>query len=109
MYEKITAGLAAITLLCVIGVITYNELTEERVTIVLELKTGEDPFKVLPQLPVRRITEIRSLDQAKNEYEVKVISRHKPFALLQMIMGSSGIKHATIKDQCDNFQSKLGP
>lgn len=98
MYEKITAAIAALTLMCVITVIAYNELTEQRATIVLELKPDADPFETFKTLPVKQITEIKSLDRMKNEYEVKVITRHPIADLLKIIMGRQDVKEAHVKE-----------
>jgi hypothetical protein len=96
MYEKIGAAIATLTLLCVISVITYNELTQERVTVVLELKQDADPFSVLPQLP-GTVIGVKSLDKSRNKYEVKMVSKHSITRLLELIRGEKDIKSARVQ------------
>jgi hypothetical protein len=96
MYAKITAAIGTLLLLCVVVTITYTELSQERVTIRIALQKDADPFKVIPQLP-GTITDVKSIDREKNEYEIKVVTRHKS-KLLDLILGYKSIKYAQIKD-----------
>jgi uncharacterized protein YkwD len=97
MYTKITAALGVLILISVIGVITYNEMTQEHVTVLVEMSQDADPINVLSQFP-GQITNVKSIDRANNAYEVKIVSQHTASKLLEILRNLTSIKDAKLKE-----------
>ena len=96
MTGKILTLLAALTLFSVVGTIAYTEYTTNRVTVAVDLKQGEDPFKALKAIiPAdSTVVGIRELDHAKNKYEVIVKTRRQRATLIDWIRSSSRVEGA---------------
>lgn len=94
--EKIFALLAGLALLSVVGTIGYMEYTTDRVTVAVDLKQGEDPFKALKSIVPAdsTVVGIRELDHAKNKYEVVVTTRRQRATLIEWIRSSSRVEGA---------------
>lgn len=87
---------ATITVAFVTGVIVYNEAVEQRYTIVVQLKDGQDPFVVLPQVipAASKIAEVHTVDKTKNEYEVQVRTSQSRKRLLDFILHNKVVESA---------------
>jgi len=96
MIEKILAIAAAICLFVVVGTIGYTEFAKQEVTVLLELKDGEDPFVALPQIVPKdsSIKEVREVNRAENKYVIMVETRRNKLRLLEWLRSSSRVERA---------------
>lgn len=87
---------ATLTVAFVTGVIWYNEVSEQQYTVVVRLKTDQDPFQTLPQIVpmATKITEVKSLDKSTNEYELTVKTAQNRKRLIDFILGNSKVESA---------------
>jgi len=99
MFEKLIAIFAAICLFVVIGVISYGEIAKEEYTVIVDLKTGEDPFFALKSIVPSDsyISEIKEVDKKNNSYELRVITKRNKKGLIDWLQSSSRVDKVTPK------------
>ncbi len=87
---------ATLTVAFVTGVIWYNEVSEQQYTVVVRLKTDQDPFQTLPQIvPIAaKITEVETLNKEANEYQLTVKTSQNRKRLLDFILGNKQVETA---------------
>lgn len=104
MVDKILAGIAALALLIVVGVIGYNEFSYQQITVLVSLKENEDPLLAIKQImPLdSRITNIQEIDHIKNQYVLTVTTKRAKGNLLEWLLRSSRVENAEIQSKLLN-------
>ena len=100
MIDKILAGIAVFALVVVLGIIGYDEFLKQEMTVIVELKQGEDPFVAIRQIvPMdSSIKEVREVDRNKNEYSMIVTTKRKKKALLEWFNNSHRVENVKINE-----------
>lgn len=95
MRDKILCAISAITLLVVVGMIGYKEFNQDHVTVVIDLKQGEDPFVAIKQIVPNDsvVTDVRELNRTKNQYEMTVVTKRQRAGLLEWLRSSSRVEN----------------
>jgi hypothetical protein len=85
MTEKILTILASLALFGVIGLIAYQEMYTENVTVGIQLKVGQDPFVTFKSIVPSdsTVVEVKEIDRANNLYEVTVATKRHRLKLLE--------------------------
>jgi hypothetical protein len=101
MIDKILAGIAALALLVVVAIIGYDEYSKQEMTVIVELKQGEDPFVAIRHIvPMdSSIKEVREIDRSKNEYSMIVTTKRKRKALLEWFNNSHRVENVQINEE----------
>jgi hypothetical protein len=96
MLTAMSIFVATLTVAFVTGVIWYNEVSEQQYTVVVRLKTDQDPFQTLPQIvPIAaKITEVETLNKEANEYQLTVKTSQNRKRLLDFILGNKQVETA---------------
>lgn len=91
--EKLIAIFAAICLVTLVGLISYNEISKEEFIVVIDLKSGEDPFFALKNIipSDSYISSIKEVDKSNNSYELTVITKRNKKFLLDWLQSSSRV------------------
>lgn len=99
MLERISAFVAALILIFVVGTIGYRELAATDVNVIVQLKKGEDPALALKQIMPAdaSLREVLELDRGNNEYMLTVKTHRKRQGLLDWLRSSSRVQKAEIK------------
>lgn len=99
MIEKILAAVAVLALFLVIGAIIHNEFFQNEVTIMVDLKQGEDPFVAIRHIVPSdsAISSVRQINPHMNQYELIVRTKREKQNLLEWLTRSHRVEQAELK------------
>lgn len=98
-FNKLLTIFAGVVLFLIVGTIFYNEAIISEVTMIVQLRSNEDPLVAIKsacegQCAVRSIHEV---DKKENKYEVRVATKKTLPGLLDWFRNNSQIKKVEIK------------
>jgi hypothetical protein len=82
-------------MIAVISMVVYDETQSESIKVKLDIRDNANAAEVISELG-SRVTEVRAIDSAKNQYEVTIRTRKKQ-SLLSWLLGKEGVENAEIE------------
>lgn len=98
--QRILFTLAVFTIVGTTGLITYDLMSQEQFTVVVNLNENTNPSQVIPEMVANSGSTVLTVKQHEDtsSYEVKVSTRKNRKALLEWLNKNKNVKEVKLKD-----------